>query len=189
MAKKYIVTSFDPASTRNLGWATTILNKKPSKSNKKIIIESWNCGTFVLPIHEERWQVLWPIFAISEAFLAEQKPDVVIIEQTSSFAGGFITGQVSQCMGSIFAAAGKLACNLEFAFPTSVKKTITGHGRAKKGAIKKSVTKLLEASGIEKMKFDSEHAADASANILYWLIKHEIIKPLDFGSSKGTKNG
>ena len=193
MSQKFIIASFDPASTRNLGWATTVLDKNPSKNIVSVkpitkpVITDWACGTFVMPVLEDRWKVLWPIFAMSEAFLNENKPNIVVIEQTSNFAGGFITGQVSQCIGAIFAAAGKLDCNIEFAYPSNIKKIVAGHGRAKKGVIKKATTKLLEANGIEKMKFDSEHAADASANIFYWLIKHKVIEPLDFGD-KGTKN-
>ncbi len=173
----FCITSFDPASTRNLGWATAILDQVPSKETS---VTGWSCGTFVMPTTDERWQVLWPIFAVTEAFLEDPKPDLVIIEKTSSFAGGYITGQVSQCMGAIYAVCGKLNCNLDFVYPSSIKKVVAGNGRAKKSQLKKSVSSLLEAIGIEKMKFDSEHAADASANILYWLIKHEVIAPLEF---------
>lgn len=174
--ENFVIASFDPASTRNLGWAVATLDTEQPTPKSTVI--KWACGTFVLPFIEERWKVLWPIFAISESFLSDIDPNVVVIEKTSSFAGGFVTGQVSNCMGVIYAVCGKLECNLEFVYPTTVKKTVAGHGRAKKGAVKKAVNILLERIGVGKVVFDSEHAADASANILYWLIKQEIIKPL-----------
>ena len=176
----YIITSFDPASTRNIGWSTAHLDGDPIKktSNKKVSVEGWTCGTFVMPVVEDRWKVLWPMFVVVEAFLNEQEPDLIIVEKTSSFAGGFVTGQVAQCMGVLHAVCGKLEHELESVHPTTVKKTVAGHGRAKKPKVKKSVVALLVSLGIENVKFDSEHAADASANILCWLIKNETIAPL-----------
>jgi Holliday junction resolvasome RuvABC endonuclease subunit len=175
---KYTIIGFDPASTRNIGWAVIELDKKPSKTAK---IHSWECGTFVMPNVEERWQILWPMFMLTEAFLEDNKPHLVIVEQTNSFGGRrnmFITGQVSHCMGVMLAACGKHEIDVEFVFPTSVKKLVSNNGRAKKPLMKKSTHKLLEMAGVENIKFDSEHAADATANILYWLIKNDIISPI-----------
>ena len=81
-------------------------------------------------------------------------------------------------MGVILAASVKNNVAVEFVYPTSVKKLVADHGRATKTQLKKATRHLLERAGIEKVKFDSEHAADATANILYWLIKNQIIQPL-----------
>lgn len=169
---EYSILGFDPASTRNIGWSVITIKKQPKKAS---VLKDWLCGTFVMEPVEQKWQVLWPMFVIVNSFIENQKPDLVILEKTSQFAGGFITGQVSQCMGVIYAACGKNNCKVEFAYPTSVKKIVTGNGRAKKGDIKRSVSEFLNNHGIKGVKFDSEHAADASATILYWLIKKEII--------------
>lgn len=173
---KYTIIGFDPASTRNIGWASLVLSKKPSSDSK---MSSWEGGTFVMPVMEERWQVLWPMFSTVEAFLEERLPHLVVVEKTSSFAGGFVTGQVSHCMGVILAACGKLDIPVEFVFPTSVKKLVAGHGRAKKPKMKQSVRKLLEGLGVEKPVFDSDHTADATAGIFYWLIKNGVMAPLE----------
>lgn len=171
---KYTIIGFDPASTKNIGWSTFTLGKKPSKTAK---ISAWGGGTFVMSAQEERWQVLWPMFLAVDAFLEEHDPHLVVVEKTSSFAGGFITGQVSQCMGVILAVCGKHKIPVEFVFPTSVKKLVAGHGRATKSRMKKAVRKLMSDAGIENIKFHSEHTSDAAASVLYWLIKSGVISP------------
>ena len=163
-----LITAFDPASTRNIGWANFVLTEDKDKIN----ITEWQGGTFVLPTTEENWQVLWPMFMLVEAFLMKFKPDLVILEKTSSFAGGFITGQVSNCMGVLLSVCGKLDMEVEFVYPTSVKKVVAGHGRATKSQIKKAVRSKLENIGIVKPVFDSDHTADATASLFYWFTKN-----------------
>ena len=140
-----------------------------------------------MPLTEERWEVLWPMFVTVEEFLEQRNPHLVVVEKTSSFAGGFITGQVSHCMGVLFAVCGKLKIAVEFVYPTSVKKLVAGHGRATKPQVKKSVRALLEKSGIKKPVFDSEHTADATASVFYWLMKNGVMSPLE-GESNGQTN-
>ncbi len=171
---KYTIIGFDPASTRNIGWSSFTLSKKPSKTAK---ISEWAGGTFVMPITDEKWHVLWPMYLVLDEFLGEQDPHLVVVEKTSSFAGGFITGQVSQCMGVLLAVCGKYKIPVEFVFPTSVKKLVTGDGRAKKSKVKKATKKLLTDAGVEEIKFHSDHTADAAASVFYWLIKTGVISP------------
>lgn len=171
---KYTIVGFDPASTRNIGWSLFTLSKKPSKTAK---ISEWAGGTFVMPVMDEKWQVLWPMFLAVEEFLDEYSPHLVVVEKTSSFAGGFITGQVSHCMGVLLAACGKHKIPVEFVYPTSVKKLVAGHGRATKSKLKKATKKLLDDAGIKDAKFHSDHTADAAASVFYWLIKSEVISP------------
>ncbi len=173
---KYTIVGFDPASTRNIGWSLFTLSKKPSATAK---INKWAGGTFVLPVMEEKWQVLWPMFLVVEAFLDEHVPHLVVVEKTSSFAGGFITGQVSQCMGVLLAACGKHKIPVEFVYPTSVKKLVAGHGRASKSKIKKATKKHLIDAGFKDVKFHSDHTGDAAASVFYWLIKSGVITPKD----------
>lgn len=175
---KYKIIGFDPASTRNIGWSSFSLSKKPSKKPSKTAkICDWSGGTFVMPVTEEKWQVLWPMFLVLESFLEEHNPHMVVVEKTSSFAGGFITGQISQCMGVLLATCGKHKIPVEFVYPTSVKKLVAGHGRATKSQMKKATRKLLVDAGIGDIKFHSDHTADAAASVFYWLIKSEVISP------------
>lgn len=173
---KYRIIGFDPASTKNIGWSVITLNKKPAETAQ---ISEWEGGTFVMPITDERWQVLWPMFLTTDVFLEDREPHLVVVEKTSSFAGGFITGQVSHCMGVILAACGKNKIPVEFVYPTSVKKVVAGHGRASKAKIKKAVKRILEDSGIKDVKFHSDHTADASATIIYWLMNAGVIAKED----------
>jgi len=170
---KYRILGFDPASTRNLGWSVVILNKKPSVTAK---IQDCECGTIVAPAFDsdERWRGLWPLFEGTEALIKATKPHIVIIEKTSNFKGGFITGQVSQCIGAILVCCGKYELCVESVFPTSVKKVVAGHGRADKNQVSESVEKWLKPFG-KSVKSSSEHAIDATANIVYWLIKKQVL--------------
>lgn len=170
---KHVIVGFDPASTRNIGWAIFEVNNAKNAKTPAC----WEGSTFVMPVFEDRWQVLWPMLQVVDTFLENIKPDVVIVEKTSSFSGGFVTGQVSQCMGVILAACGKHDIKVEFVYPSSVKKKVSGNGRAKKGEMKKAVKNHLEKWGIKDIKFDSEHCADATANIFCWLINNEIELP------------
>ena len=164
------IASFDPASQKNIGWAVVNLSSNG--------IQSCIADTFVMPTFDNRWQVYWPMFQVVDDFLGKNKPDLVVIEKTSSFMGGFVSGQVSQCMGTIFAACSKYNINVEFAFPTSVKKIVAGHGKATKTQIKKAVATFILNTIGEKVNFSSEHAYDAVSNILFYLIKNEKIEPL-----------
>jgi Holliday junction resolvasome RuvABC endonuclease subunit len=169
--KDYILVGFDPASTRNIGWSVLTLTKEQDTPTKVV---SWEGGTFVMGDVQERWQVLWPMFMVFDTFLTNYKPDLVIVEKTSSFAGGFITGQVSHCMGVLLAVCGKHNVPVDFVFPTSVKKGVAGHGRASKSLIKKAVIANLAKFDIQVKKFHSQHTADATANLFFWLMKNNI---------------
>ncbi len=164
------IVSFDPASTRNLGWAKIELG------------ESIECqaGTFVMPDVDEVWQVYWPMYQSVTTFLGSEKPDLVVIEKTSAFRGGFVTGQVSHCMGVIFAACQEHNIKIEFAFPTTVKLRVAGHGKCTKSQIKKAVCQLIfNLTGHKNVKYSSDHAYDSVANILYYLIDRGDMEALE----------
>lgn len=165
------IAALDPASLRNIGWATMEIDDTGLK---------YNTGTFVAPDIEHKWQVLWYMYQFANDFFAVNKPNTVVIEQTSSFRSkkaSFVGGQVSQCMGVIFAACGQNGLeDVSMVYPTSVKKIIAGTGKASKSILKKSVTNIMVKLTGEKPTFSSEHACDALANILFWLVKNEYIK-------------
>lgn len=162
------ILSFDPASVRNIGWS--LVNIDEIQGESRISCET---GTITIDKVEESWHALWPMFTLVDAILSSKSPNLIIVEKTSSFAGGFVTGQVSNCIGVILACCGKHDLPVSFVFPTHVKKVITGNGRATKSQIKNSVKNfLLKATG-EEIKFDSEHACDATANIICWLTENK----------------
>lgn len=174
------VIGFDPASVKNLGWSLIEIQDGETDSLQL------NCtsGTVVLSgMDGDYWKALWPIFLAVDHLMTVNSPDMVVIEKTSSFAGGFITGQVSACIGVILACCGKHELSVGFVYPTHVKKIITGDGRATKSQMKKGVTKILNRLGTSETKFDSPHAVDAVANVLCWLKENHLI------TEEGDDNG
>lgn len=171
-----VIVSFDPASSRNLGWALANISTDLKEKTTKLSIAA---GTFVLPSQADSWRNLGNIRLLTDDFLQKQEPDLVVVEKTSSFAAGFITGQVSQCMGSILASCCLHCDTVEFVLPSHVKKVVSGNGRAKKNEMKKAVLTILQSLGIENAKFDSEHAYDAIANIFCYLIDAgKLVNPI-----------
>ena len=159
------LVAFDPASLRNIGWATC--THEPNNF-------LYDTGTFVMPNTPKRWQVLSIMYEAVDKLLVEEKPDMVVIEQTSSFRSkkaAFVGGQVSECMGAIKASVGKQKLNLSLVYPTSIKKTVAGHGRATKPILKNAVVRILSDLTGAKPTFSSDHACDAMASILHYLIK------------------
>lgn len=169
MSKELRFVSFDPASYRNLGCAVGTITSQDGLSVNVA------ASTFVLNgVSDEPWTALWPLFVIVDQVFEQNRPDVVIIEKTSSFSGGFITGQVSNCLGVILAVCGKHEVEVEFVYPTHVKKVVTGSGKASKKQIRIAVTSLLKNLNCVT-KFDSEHAYDAVANVLTFMHESDEI--------------
>lgn len=165
------IVGFDPASVRNVGWAHVVITENDNGIEKLEI----KAGTLVIEQVDDPWQALWPMFFFADTFIQESKPELVIMEKTSSFSGGFITGQVSNSMGAILAACGKNQCTVQFVYPSHVKKVIVGKGRATKSEMKRSVAALIEKYVGKKPKFDSEHAYDALGNVFCWLLENKFL--------------
>lgn len=165
------ILSFDPASYRNIGWSLFHIKEGPNGDQL-----SCQAGTIVIEKVLEPWHALWPMFVNIDAVLGNQSPEIIIIEKTSSFSGGFVTGQVSNCTGVILACCGKYELPVDFVYPTHVKKVVSGNGRATKAQMKKSVRDFIFKITGETIKFDSEHACDATANIICWLMENKMAK-------------
>lgn len=166
------IIGFDPANYRNLGWSRCIVT---GKSDLRIQCIS---GTFVMPKTKKGMghESLWPMFIAIDGFLESEKPDLVVIEHTSSFSGGYVTGQISHGIGVLLVCCVKHGVEIAFVYPSHVKKVVSGNGRASKTEIKKATKELLHQYCKEPVIFDSQHACDATANILCWLIDNEKIE-------------
>jgi len=168
------ILAFDPASYRNLGWAKATVAENG--------VGSFVADTFVTPYIHDVWQAYWHIYEFVDELIFTEAPDIVIVEETNKFStksSSFIGGQVSQCMGVIFAVCGHYKTGVEFALPTSVKMTVSGHGKATKIQIRKSVQCFVNELTNEKANYSSEHAYDSVANILYYLIMQGKVDPLE----------
>jgi len=174
------ITSFDPASFRNLGFC----NVQLVGGEEGPALEC-QAGTIVNPNDEFGPKALYYFRLSSEQLLVDFEPDLVIVEKTSSFSGGFVAGQVSGCIGVILSSCGMLDVDVDYVFPTHVKKIVTGSGKASKSLVKKSVTNILNRMGGEVGKLDSSHAYDAVANVLCWLFENKFIEmPEDGGNNE-----
>ncbi len=171
--KKTRIVSFDPASVRNLGWADFLIYEE----HGSVMDIECEAGTFIMPTVDETWKAMWPMSIAIDAFLSSKEPDLVILENTSSFSGGFVTAQVSGCIGLIHASCGRYELTVESVYPTHVKKIVSGDGRATKSKMKKAVKGWLEEITGQKLKLDSEHAFDACSNIICWLLDSGKIGP------------
>lgn len=154
-----IILSFDPASFKNLGWS--VLNTDTNTLSSGTIVFN-DVGK------DNPSAVLYPVWLIADGYIESYCPKKLIIEKTSSFSGGFVTGQVSMVSGVILAAAGRHSIPVEFVYPTHVKKIITGNGKATKALMKKAIEARLKNYTVIG-KPDSDHAFDAIANIFSYL--------------------
>lgn len=172
------IISFDPSSYKNLG------NCIARVQGNEV---SFAASTLVLKDIVEPWHSLWPVFYFADTLLEQEKPDIIILEKTSSFSGGFVTGQVSNTSGCLLAAAGKHKIDVVFVYPSHVKKVVSGKGRATKSQMKKSAVKLMDHIGLKQIKFDSEHSCDALCNILCWMIENNFISKPDEEENNAKK--
>ena len=154
------VVSFDPASYRNLGWAVVDYDGSPA------VLMRYETGTYVTPKEYERYECLPFIHDFVKNFVLEKLPQLVIIEQTSAFKGSFITAQVAQCIGVMTCVCLQSKLPIAFVSPSHSKLVVVGKGKCTKSEMQKSAEHVLQAFGAEgKIKFDSEHCADALGNI------------------------
>lgn len=148
--------SYDPCSYKNLGWAFY---------NQKELITGTHVYDRVNKLNT--WSGLHRIYECVDASLSWFQPDVVVLEQTGSFRGGFVTSQVTQCIGAILAACGKYhGLNLHFTYPSRVKKLVVGRGNADKDDVRKAVEAWLLAKGLSIHPCATEHEVDAVASII-----------------------
>lgn len=167
------VIGFDPASHRNLGWALIEYDPEPEKTKVIRCIS----GTFTFQVYEEPWKALGPMSIMIDEFLVKEEPDLVVVEQTSAFRGGFVTGQVSYCIGVLLASCSRNNLDVGFVYPSHVKKILTGKGRATKAQVRNRVKVALKHIGAPvPTKFDSDHASDATGNVLVWMADEDVFK-------------
>lgn len=173
-----LIIGLDPANYKNLGWSIVEV-----ESETKAITEiSLTFGTFTFPNQTPAHTVLWPMFLVLDQFFDSNPPHLVLVEATHSFGGmGFVTGQVAHGMGVILACCAKRKIPVKYVYPSHVKSVVAGSGKATKSVLRKAVKKILANFNITDLKFDSEHACDATANVLSLLIDNNVI-------SKGQKD-
>ena len=152
------VIGFDPAAKKNLGIAIVVLK------NKKI--KKANAFTQTFPKIEDQERP-WLIFQYVDNLIFVEKPDLIVFEKTDLFGGSkYIRSLITKCICIIECCAVKHGVALTSLAPASIKKIVTGSGRATKDEVQSSVKKV-----VSNCEATSEHAWDALASCLAYLKK------------------
>jgi crossover junction endodeoxyribonuclease RuvC len=105
--------------------------------------------------------------------IKSHKPDVFVIEKLFFATNAKTAIRVGQAQGAMLLAAARYNLPVYEYSPMTIKKVLTGNGRADKGMVQKSVRKHLGA-GVRKKKGEKTHfdnAADALAVAICHVLK------------------
>jgi len=102
------------------------------------------------------------LFARTERFLAESRPDAVAFETVFSGKSAASAAALSHARGVVLLAAARAGLPTFEYEPLTIKKTITGYGRAEKPQVREMVRSLL-STGDAAIPLD---AADALATAI-----------------------
>lgn len=127
------------------------------------------------------------IFEETLSLIAKHKPDVFVFEKVFFSNNAKTVIAVGQAQGVMLLAAGKSKVHVEEYAPGTIKKMITGNGRANKKEVQEHVRKILgsrvKSEAHKKTHFDN--AADALAIALTHAFKlGESIAPSNEKSKK-----
>lgn len=114
---------------------------------------------------------------LEEIIVNNKDIDHVVIERGFSRFNN-VTQALFRVVGVVEMTLSKYGfMDVEFIAPTSIKKTITGNGKASKKDVEKAVRKYLPKKQ-KKVKFESDDCSDAVAVGISWAIEKEFIKKL-----------
>lgn len=145
------------------GTATTGYGIVESDGNAKIRVISWGLiETDKNGFKEKRLEI---IYRQALSLIKKHSPDLFVIEKVFFAANAKTAIAVGQAQGVLLLAASKKKVKVIEYAPATIKKVITGNGRAKKKEIQKAVRKILgnqvKSKAHKKTHFDN--AADALA--------------------------
>lgn len=113
---------------------------------------------------------------------SKYKPEIVILEDVFSLASNVTAAiKLGQASGALIVAAAECGAKIELFGATTVKKVLTGYGRADKMAIKRA----LEGRNITGTLPKNSHSRDAAALAFTYLQldNSQMIRYLDSSSS------
>jgi len=120
-------------------------------------------GWIRTPKGQDTPQRLLSIFSQVEILIRQFSPNILSLERLFYFANAKTAMGVSEAMGVIkMAAAKKRVPVVEYA-PLEIKRTVTGHGRAKKKEVKKAVGKVVKVRCPKNKKAHFDDVIDAIA--------------------------
>lgn len=175
---EYIVFAADLSLNRP-GFCSVVINKKDGVP----VIEgvAFHSIDNKKSKKKKRGQILGDIFEYLVTIAWPKKYTVYFVREKSvnSFGGGD-SASSKTAVGSVvgiadFALYANRLEDWHEIYPVTVKKLITGHGRAEKD----EVAKCLEAY-IGKQEYACDDESDAAAVAIAWLIQQKQIKQIDF---------
>ena len=151
--KQMIVLSYDPASLKNMGVAVCSIDVKTKKIK---VLESY---TEVFDVSlENKDRRLIVIKNVTEGLIKKHGVNVVTIERSMGFGKHFVRNQLSEGTGVIKLVACQKNVPIVEISPGTLKKQITGNGRASKKEVMEAILKMFS---LDKKNLSSEHEADA----------------------------
>jgi crossover junction endodeoxyribonuclease RuvC len=122
------------------------------------------------------------IFEETVKLINKHKPDVFVFEKVFFSNNAKTVIAVGQAQGVMLLAASKTKVHVEEYAPGTIKKMITGSGRAKKKEVQTSIRKIL-GNRVKSEKHKKTHFDDA-ADALAIALTHAF----KLGEAKGVKN-
>lgn len=170
-----LILGIDPG-TATTGFGFVEKGKNGSRVVEWGLIETSKDG-----LKEER---LDEIFKTTLDLLKKRKPDVFVIEKVFFATNAKTAIAVGQAQGVLLLAAAKHKVKVVEYAPGTIKKIITGSGRANKKDVQKSVRKIL-GNKVKSQKHKKTHF-DNAADALAIALTHAIKDGPSFIGQKGV---
>lgn len=171
-----IVLGVDPGS-RFTGYGLVDLSGRKPKHLDHGVIKTVDKEFF----HER----LWVLFQGIQALCKKHSPDLAVLEKTFFAKNASSALKLGQARGAVLTAIASSGLEVQEISPNEVKKTLVGHGHARKEGVRKMVCGHLGLSNI-----DSLDASDALAIALTGALTWHFTKRVHQQSqTKGLRSG
>ena len=163
-----LILGIDPG-TATTGYGLVKVNSKKYKAIDWGLIETEKIG--------DPSKRLESIFKQLHKVLKDYKPDIMAIEKIFFAANAKTAIRVGQAQGVMLYAAAKTKTDVVEYAPATIKKVISGNGRADKKEVQKYVRKYLGAKvrSEKRKKTHFDNAADALAVAMCHAIREEVV--------------
>ncbi len=163
-----LILGIDPG-TATTGYGLVKVSSKKYKAIKWGLIETEKNG--------DPSKRLESIFKQMHKVLKDYNPDIMAIEKIFFAANAKTAIRVGQAQGVMLYAAAKTKTDVVEYAPATIKKVISGNGRADKKEIQKAVRKYLGAKvrSEKRKKTHFDNAADGLAVAMCHALKEEVV--------------
>jgi Holliday junction resolvasome RuvABC endonuclease subunit len=110
------------------------------------------------------------LVAMLKQFVSSRSKDVILVVEDYAYGGGFFNAHQAEAIGLLKDYVIERGWSMVFLAPGTVKKHVTGNGKAKKGEVKKAVKAL---------GYDVKSSHEADSISLYLTYTHVWCQPTD----------